>query len=122
LRKLLFYLIPILSLAMFFAIMNGGIILKNSIGERDHHFIKYHNDIINSVKDEQWEQAISDSEKLKAAWKKKIPWIQFSVERDQINGIDVSLARLKGYLEAKDKAGALAELYEAKRHWDDLGR
>jgi len=34
----------------------------------------------------------------------------------------MALARLTGYLEAKDKAGALAELYEAKRHWDDLGR
>jgi hypothetical protein len=41
---------------------------------------------------------------------------------DQINGIDVALARLLGYLEAYDKSGALAGLYEAKRHWDNLGR
>ncbi|NLZ51688.1 MAG: DUF4363 family protein [Thermoanaerobacteraceae bacterium] len=121
-RRFVFYLIPIVTLAIFFAIMNGGLILKNSIGEPDHHFIKYYNDIKAYINDEQWEQAIAHSQKLEDAWRKKIPWIQFSVERDQINGIDVALARLTGYLEARDKAGALAELYEAKRHWDDLGR
>jgi len=35
--------------------------------------------------------------------------------------IDEALARLLGYLEAaKDKSDALAGLYEAKRHWDNL--
>ena len=121
-NKFVFYLIPILTLAIFFAIMNGGLILKNSIGERDQHFLKYYADIKACINDEQWEQAIDYCQKLKNAWNKRIPLIQFSVERDQINGIDISLARLTGYLEARDKAGALAELYEAKRHWDDLGR
>ena len=121
-NKFVFYLIPILTLAIFFAIMNGGLILKNSIGERDQHFLKYYADIKACIDDEKWEQAIDYCQKLKNAWNKRIPWIQFSVERDQINGIDISLARLTGYLEARDKAGALAELYEAKRHWDDLGR
>ncbi|MGB4461004.1 MAG: hypothetical protein WBI77_01170 [Tepidanaerobacteraceae bacterium] len=32
---------------------------------------------------------------------------------DQINGIDVALARLLGYLEAYDKSGALAEQQSA---------
>lgn len=121
-RSFVFYLIPVVTLAIFFAIMNGGIILKNSIGERDHHFLKYYNDIKNCINDEEWEEAIAYSKKLEDVWKKKIPWIQFSVERDQLNGIDVALARLMGFLEARDKAGALAELYEAKRYWDDLGR
>ena len=121
-NKFVFYLIPILTLAIFFAIMNGGLILKNSIGERDQHFLKYYAVIKACIDDEKWEQAIDYCQKLKNAWNKRIPWIQFSVERDQINGIDISLARLTGYLEARDKAGALAELYEAKRHWDDLGR
>lgn len=34
-------------------------------------------------------------------------------EMDQINGIDVALARLLGYLEAYDKSGALAEQQSA---------
>ena len=38
-RKFFFYLIPVLSLVLFFVIMNGGIILKNTVGEKDHHFI-----------------------------------------------------------------------------------
>jgi len=122
LNKFVYYLIPILTIVVFFAIMNGGLILKNSIGERDHHFLKYYADLKTCIYEERWGQAIELNQKLKDAWEKKIPWIQYSVERDQINGIDMALARLTGYLEAKDKAGALAELYEAKRHWDDLGR
>lgn len=121
-RRFVFYLIPALALALFFAVMNGGIYLKNSVGEEDHHFTKYYEKIRSNIKEEQWEQAINNTRTLEKVWKKKIPWIQFSVERAQINGIDISLARLEGYLEAKDKAGALAELYESKRHWDDLGR
>lgn len=121
-RKFIFYFIPVLALALFFAIMNGGIILKNTVGEKDHHFTRYYEKIKTNINNNQWQQATEYAEKLEDSWEKKIAWIQFSVERDQINGIDVSLARLKGYLEAKYKAGSLAELYEAKRHWDDLGR
>ena len=42
-------------------------------------------------------------EKLEELWRAKISLIQFSVERDQINGIDISFARLKGYLESRIK-------------------
>lgn len=120
-KRLLAYLIPVVTLILFFFIMNGGIYLKQRIGETDDHFLKYHEKVIKELEEGNWEKAMAYTDKLEESWKKKIPKIQFSVERDQINGIDVSLARLKGYLEAKDKAGCFAELYEAKSHWDDLG-
>ncbi|HHX22696.1 MAG: DUF4363 family protein [Tepidanaerobacteraceae bacterium] len=120
-RRIIFYGIPVIAFILFIIIMNGGIYLKNVVG-KDGHFIDYYEDIRTSIKEEEWEKAMNKFEKLEELWRAKISLIQFSVERDQINGIDISFARLKGYLESKNKAGSLAELYEAKRHWEDLGR
>lgn len=47
--------------------------------------------------------------------------VQFSSERGEINELTTSIARLKGAIMAKDKPGALMELYEAYSHWNDLG-
>lgn len=121
-KRIIAYLIPVIVLLLFFFIMNGGIYLKQRIGQSDNHFLEDIDIVKKNVEEGNWKHAGDSLEELDEAWKKKIPLIQFSVERDQINGIDISLARLRGYLEAKDKAGCLAELYEAKKHWVDLGR
>lgn len=70
-RKFIFYLIPILALALFFVVMNGGIYLKNVVGEEDHHFIKYYEKTRANIKEEKWEQAMDFAEKLEYIWKKK---------------------------------------------------
>ena len=44
-RRFVFYLIPTLTLALFIVVMNGGIYLKNTVGEKDHHFTKYYGKI-----------------------------------------------------------------------------
>jgi len=120
-KRFIAYLVPIIILVLFFVVMNAGIYLKQSINETDHHFLKYHKEIKRKVEEGNWEEAMKYADRLDNVWKKKIPIIQFSVERDQINGIDISLARLRGYIKAEDKAGCFAELYETEEHWNDLG-
>ena len=46
---------------------------------------------------------------------------QFSMERNEINQLDVSLARAGAAITVRS-AGALMELEEAARHWHNLGR
>ena len=41
------------------------------------------------------------------AWKKIIPRIQFSVERDEIYNISLNIARLRGSISAEDKTSTL---------------
>ena len=45
-----------------------------------------------------------------------------SVEKNEINAIDVNLARLKSCVTSRDNTQALLELNEAREHWHDLNR
>ncbi|HHV34114.1 MAG TPA: DUF4363 family protein [Syntrophomonadaceae bacterium] len=74
-----------------------------------------------NVRNADWESAQQDLEDTEKAWKKVIPRIQFSMERDEINNLGISLARARAAITAKDKAGALMELEEAASHWHNLG-
>jgi Domain of unknown function (DUF4363) len=117
--KLIHYLIPTIVLAFFIALMNAGPYLKEPRGEYDN-VPKYFQMVEADVKTEQWDAAKNDLDALIKAWKFVIRRVQFDVERDEINGLSSNLARLDGSIDAKDKAGALAELAEAKGHWDEL--
>ena len=44
------------------------------------------------------------------------------MERSEKNDLNVSLARIKGDLDAESKTQALIELREAREHWDNLGK
>lgn len=120
-RRFIFYLIPTVTLLVFVIIMNAGVYMKKSWSELDD-VLKHIESTKKSIKTSNWEEAKGNTEKIEKAWEKILPRIQLSVEREQINNFEVSIARLKGFLEAKDKAGCLAELSEAKEHWTDLGR
>ncbi len=43
------------------------------------------------------------------------------LHKNKISG-QTNIARVKGYIEAKDKAGVFSELSELKEHWDDIGK
>ncbi|HEY8463658.1 MAG TPA: DUF4363 family protein [Bacillota bacterium] len=117
---LLYKLIPALILAVFIVLMNSGTFLKHPRGT-DDNVPKYFNLLHTSIQARHWPEAASYLNKLESAWRKIVPRIQFSEERDEINNFQHSLARLKGYLEAREKAQALAELKEIVETWADLG-
>ncbi len=119
-RRLLIIIIPIVTLLLFILIMFSGNILKRPLGE-DDDIPRSIDDIIEAVDSEAWDEADGKLQALESAWDKVIIRVQFASERDEINGLTTSIARLKGALKAEDKAGALMELYEAYNHWVELG-
>lgn len=120
-RKFLVVSIPIITLIFFVLIMLSGSILKNPLGNNDKFPFSI-NTIIEDVNAQHWEKAYEDTEKLDLTWNKIIKRVQFSSERDEINALSVSIARLKGAIIARDKASALMEINEAFEHWSGLGR
>ncbi len=114
-------LIPAVILLIFALIMTSDWYWKKPRGP--------HNDVamlLQKVRDavlaEDWAQAKADLQQLDSAWRLVITRVQFSVERDEIRGLTLSLARLHGALLAEDKTGALMELAQAEEHWIDLGK
>lgn len=116
-----YYAVIVVLFAVFVFIMNGGDLLKKPLGTQDD-FVVYMDEVRENIAAGEWEQAISNNDNLNQAWKKIVPRIQFSVEKDEINAINVSLARLKGSIANRDKKPALVELYEIREHWDNLNK
>ncbi|WP_366924022.1 DUF4363 family protein [Metallumcola ferriviriculae] len=79
-------------------------------------------EIGSDISSEKWSEAKSQTESLEVEWKRIVPKIQFSSERDNITSITRNIARLKGAIDAKDKSGALQEISEAKSNWQDIGK
>lgn len=119
-RKFITYAIPIVLMAVFICIMLSGSFLKKPLGE-DDDLPQLIDRIQEYVTNDSWEEANKGLEALDKAWKKVVVRVQFSSERDEINSINTSIARLRGAVQAKDKSNTLMELYEAYNHWKELG-
>jgi len=119
-RKIFSYGLPFLLLTVFVLVMLSGNYLKQPRGVTDN-VPQYMTRLQESIIKQDWEGAEANLKKLNTAWQQVIPRIQYSVERNEMNEIDINLARLKGFIAAKDQAGALAELSEAEEQWNQLG-
>ena len=120
-RKFLTKAIPLVTLALFICIMLSGGILKKPFGKKDDVPQAIAN-IIQDIDHDNWNEANKDIENLEKAWKKVIRRIQFSSERDEINYVSTSIARLRGAALAEDKANSIIELKEAYHHWKTIGK
>ena len=120
-RKFLVITIPIVTLAFFILIMLSGSILKQPL-EKNDNIPESIELIIKDIESENWEDANKKAEDLSNSWKRIVRRIQFSSERNQIDSFDISIARLRGAIIAKDKSSSYAELNEAYKHWENLGK
>lgn len=120
-KFLLYKLIPAVVLLLFIVIMISGTFLRDT-PEFSYHIPGYFPQLKKTISRNQWDTAVDQLGNLQSAWRKMVQWIQFSVERDEINNFQHSMARFKGYLEARDRPGAFAELEEMKETWNDLGQ
>lgn len=120
-KKTILFLIPVILLLIFILIMNTGPLLKHPWGN-DDNVVKYLEETKAHVQQSRWDKAKGDADKLEKAWEKVKKRVQFGGERNEIDSLDISIARLKGFISAQEKGGALAELGEAKINWDDLAR
>lgn len=120
-RRFLTIAIPIVTLALFICIMLSGSILKKPLGKNDDVPQAIEN-ILQDINQDNWMEANKDIELLEKAWKKVIRRIQFSAERDEINYVSTSIARLRGAALVEDKANSVIELKEAYHHWRTIGK
>lgn len=113
-------ILPVLSICMFILIMTTGTFLKAPlIGDDD--VIHYVNNVKGYIKEDNWDKASTELRRGQEAWKKVVKRIQFSSERNEINSLMINLKRAQGYIKAKNKGGALAEISEVEFIWSELG-
>ncbi|HHY28193.1 MAG TPA: DUF4363 family protein [Desulfitobacterium dehalogenans] len=120
-RKFLVIGIPIITIAFFVLIMQSGNYLKNPLGN-EVGIPERLGQIIQEIQAENWDSAKNHWDNLSEDWDKVVKRVQFSSERNEINDFTVSIARLRGAIEAQDKSSGLQLLYEAYEHWEDLGK
>ncbi len=120
-RRFLVISIPIVTIVLFVLIMLSDMVLKNSFYTDDNIPVSI-DSVRKEIEENNWEEANSKTLQLTTAWNKVVKRVQFSAEKDEINGFDKNLARLKGAIAAKDKSDAFMELNEAYEHWVNLGK
>lgn len=106
-------------LALFIFIMNSGNFLKQSFSENDD-VEKYLIQLDRVIVNEQWDKSELAYNSLYEAWCQVEKRIQFSVERDDIVGINHSFARLKGCIRIKSADDAVISIEEIKSYWHHL--
>lgn len=119
-RKFLVIAIPIVALGLFICIMLSGSFLKKPFGQEEDIEQSIERIKVN-INNEKWDDVTEKVEELEKNLKKVIKRVQFSSERDEINFINSSIARLKGAVSARDKSDALVEINDAYNHWKQLG-
>jgi hypothetical protein len=119
-RRFLVIAIPVVTLAVFVVFMHsGGYLKKSFVGE--HNIPELIQILLENVDNESWEEAHKNAEELIRVWDVIVKRVQYSSERDEIKGFNISLAQLRGSIEARNKAGAISAIYEAHEHWLQLG-
>lgn len=121
-RKFLYFFIPLFVLGIFVLIMLSGSYFKIRATGTSDDFVEHVEIIKANIEQGQWDKADENTNKLKDSWKRVSKKIQFSEERDEMNQIDRTIARLKGAIHANDKTSAIIELFEAKLLWENVGK
>ncbi len=120
-KKIISYLIPIVTITAFILLMLGGNYLKTPLNPSED-VVAFVELSMEHAKVEKWNMLHQDVVSIDTAWKKIIPRIQFSVERDEIYNISLNIASLRGSIASKDKPSTLIELNEIIENWNELTR
>jgi len=118
-KKIVKYIIPVITVIIFIVIMTTGGWLKKPFG-KDDDVAKCIENLKKDVMSEAWDKADIDLNQLEGAWRIVEKRVQFSVERDEMLAIDTSIARIEGAVLVHDRAQAITEISEALEHWEDL--
>ncbi|MFZ5753190.1 MAG: DUF4363 family protein [Bacillota bacterium] len=104
------YAVPIalFSLLVFLLAFGWGVYLF--LEESANSFLNLAQDIINPVKQEQWEKAKDSFAQSEKNWHKINKYWPMIIHHQEMDRIEESMSKLKGYLENEDKTEALAEL------------
>jgi len=114
------YLLPILILGIFLAVMVSGPVLKEPLDTR-HQISKTFSEMETNLKENNWPEAAANTQFLRSSLNNTFKILRYSVELDEMADIMSNLDRIEGFIQANDGKNALGELYEARGHWRELG-
>jgi hypothetical protein len=118
-KKVIEYILPIIVLALFIAVMQGSYFHFTPKQTRES-FPRQIKVLEQDILASHWDTASDDLNKLEQTWERIIPGIQLHAEMDAIDGIKINLGRLSGSIKAKDRGDSLSELGELNEHWNNL--
>jgi hypothetical protein len=88
--------------------------------DKNAHFSEQLKKLENTIRNESWEQADTNLEEAKKAWKKLKPWLQIDIDHDYVHEIEENLAKLEAYIDTEEQEDALANLMLIKETWEDI--
>ncbi len=109
---------PILLILVFIFVMNMAFFIRPFIKSVPAEINKIESNIVNK----NWNQAETELNDLKEDVNNKFKWMQFSIERDEMDQMLLDLTTLSGNIKIKDTSNAINSLYEIKYNWDNLGK
>jgi hypothetical protein len=118
-KKALKYIIPLVGLIFFIAVMQGACfyLIPQQVREG---FPRQVQELEQDILALDWDRSKQDLNKLEETWEKIIPALQLHAEKDAIDNIKINLGRLSGSIKAKDQGDSLSELGEINEHWNNL--
>ncbi|MCW3490927.1 DUF4363 family protein [Dethiobacter alkaliphilus] len=120
-KRIMAYSLPVILIMSFVYVLTSGESQKKPKAENDNVSALFLQ-LEKQVAAEEWEKAGETLSNLETAVGKVVPRVQYSVGRDDIINLERNLARVRGYVGAQEKAGALSELAEASYFWHILGK
>jgi len=117
--KVLGYFIPLSIIVVFLVTLaSGGYLQTHS--EAGKQISGSIDQIEKLVKNESWEEAISENMDLQSKWKTLNPIIQISTNEEDIREFSRAMVRLEGYLKGREQGSALAEIGILRFTWVQL--
>ena len=120
LKRILLVALPVGLIALFIAVMLSAAVLKHPLGS-DDDVPAWLSRVESHVMAEQWHEALEGAQKLADAFNRVTVRIQFSAQFHDILDLRAAISRAEGFVKAQNRAGAMAELAEAKTLWDRIG-
>ena len=120
-KRVIAYALPVLMILFFVYVMTTGELKKEPRSDADN-ISTLIQQLQQELMQEDWLIADQTLNRLEIAFGKVVPRVQYSAGRDDIINLERNLARVRGYVMAQEKAGALSELAEAEYYWHILGK
>lgn len=112
--------IPVLTIVLFVFVMNSGFLfLKPGGYDLQAHLGKIRKDVLNG----DWQSVENEMGRLEYMFGRKIlPFVQFSVEKSELQEMEQSIWHIKGCIDSQDRNMALIYLRELEYVWKNLNR
>jgi len=120
LKRILLVALPVGLIALFIAVMLSAAVLKHPLGG-DDDVPGWLSRVEAHVMSGQWHEALEGAGKLADAFNRVTVRVQFSAQFHDILDLRAAIARAEGFVRAQGRAGAMAELAEARTLWERIG-